>query len=196
MQPPFSFAVGGIGVRLLFLLLVVMLPAAAHAQVSKGMKSVLQAAATVCVELASGRADFKDAPPPGFRAASPLERFGFNIGAGADGHIFESVWVDRTNGPAERWIVKFDKGCMVYSVRDLIPAETHDIADEFNAMMRAINPDVAAMTYYSSEIDRGEKSTYYELRAFPDLMVSISQAVKKGTPIKGQLTVVVQQWDW
>ena len=176
--------------------LAAVMAAPAHAQMTKGVKTVLQTAATVCVEWASGRADFSKTAPPGFRAANPLERIAFNIGAGVEGEQFDGVWVHATGRPVAHWVVGFEKGCVAYSLEEIAPVELDLMRTAFNTMMRRIDPDAPELEFFSLETDELESTrmVYHELDTFPDLMVGIEQGWRNGKMARGSLAVVVRQW--
>ncbi len=163
-------------------------------QLTKGVKAILQTAATVCVEWASGRADFSKRPPPGFRAASALERIGFNIGVGEYGGLVTAVWISRPGALIERAVVEIDGGCMVYSAIELGPVDFDVMKTSFEAMMRRIDPDAPELEYDWAGEEDGMRTLYYTLDENPDMMVGIGQGWRDGKAVRGSAYVIVKRW--
>lgn len=168
---------------------------AAQAQpLTKGVRAVLQTAATVCVEWASGRADFSNTPPPGFRAASTLERIGFNIGVGDYGDLVTAVWISKSGPLIDRAVVEIDGGCMVYSTIELSPVGFDVIKPSFEVMMRRIDPDAPALEYDWTDDEDGFRTVYYTLDENPDLLVGVGQGWRNGRAARGSVYVLVKPW--
>ena len=167
-----------------------------YAQMTKGVQAILQTSVRVCVEWASGRADFSRKPPPGFRAANPLERIAFNIGAGAFGEEVSGVWVHASGRPVAHWVLGVEDGCIVYSLNDITPVDIDLMRASFNRMARQFDPDVPALEVFSTETDTAEETRtfYHVLDTFPDLMVGIQQSLRDGKITRGPLVVFVRQW--
>lgn len=183
--------------RLVFLVaLLLALAAPAHAQMTKGVQSILQTSAAVCVEWASGRADFSKKPPPGFRAANPFERLGFNLGAGDFGGDVKAVWIHASRRPVAHWVVGFGNGCVVYSLNEMAPVSIDLMRAAFNKMTHRFDPDAPELEFHSTETDSvdGTRVFYHVLDTFPDLMVGIQQGWRDGKSTRGHLVVVVRQW--
>lgn len=176
--------------------LLVAHAAPVHAQMTKGVQAILQTAATVCVEWASGRADFSKKPPPRFRAANPLERIAFNIGAGAFGEEVEGVWVHASGRPVVHWVLGFEAGCVVYSLNEIAPVDIDLMRASFNKATRRFDPDAPELEFYSIETDTAEatRMVYHVLDTFPDLMVGIQQGWRDGKTTRGRVMVIVRQW--
>jgi hypothetical protein len=168
----------------------------AHAQqqMTKGVKAVLQTAATVCVEWVSGRANFTKTPPPGFRAATVLERIGFNFGVGEYGDQVTAVWLSKPGGVVERAVVEIDGGCVAYSSTELSPVDADVMKTSFEAMMRRIDPDAPELEYDWTGEEDGMRTVYYTLDENPDMMVGIGQGWRSGSAARGSVYVIVKAW--
>lgn len=191
MQPPFSS--GGRMLRLLIgaAIAVGLAAVPAHAQMTKGVKALLQTAATTCVEWVSGRVDFSQTPPPGFRSATVFERFGFNIGAGDFGGEVTAVWVGKPGAAVGRWVLGLEEGCMVYAATDLAPVAVDLMKSTFETLMRRIDPDAPDLEFDHTYEDGELRFAYYVLDENPDLMVTLGQGWREGEAIRGPVFVLV-----
>lgn len=168
---------------------------AADAQpMTKGVKAILQTAATVCVEWASGRASFTESPPPGFRAATVFERIGFNIGVGEYGGLVTAVWISKPGGAVERAVIEIDGGCMVYSAIELNPVDLDVMKTSFETLMRRLDPDAPDLEYEWAEEEDDLRCVFYTLDENPDLMVGIGQGWRNGKAARGYVYVMIRQW--
>lgn len=170
--------------------------APAHAQqpMTKEIKAVLQTAATVCVEWASGRADFSESPPPGFREATVFERFGFNIGAAEFGNEVSTVWVGKPGAAVDRWVIGIEDGCIAYTAFPLVPVDFGLMKSTFETLMRRLDPDAPDLEFLSTDEDDEMKYIFYQLDENPDLMVGLGQGWRNGASIRGPVSVIVKRW--